>query len=65
MLEAANERMEKIAKVKGIDPDVTLLESRVNALRQEVDIDHAEIVTHGHILASLMASDEEEDERSE
>lgn len=65
MLEAAKDRLEKTANDRSIlDPTVTQLESRVNTLRQEVDVDHAEIVTHGHILARLMASDEEEGESS-
>lgn len=66
MLELANESLEKKILVFGVlDPKLTHLETQVGDLRRQFNIDHDEIVTHGHILEKLMEEDEEEEDSSE
>ncbi|EGG07532.1 uncharacterized protein MELLADRAFT_85646 [Melampsora larici-populina 98AG31] len=66
ILKTDQECLKKTANITStLHPQVTHLEIRVDTLRRKVDTDHEEIVTHGHILEKLMASDDEEDESSD
>lgn len=66
MLETANASLEKkIQVLELLHPKLTNLETQVGDLCRKVNINHEEIVTHGHILETLMEADEDEEDSSE
>ncbi|EGG05592.1 uncharacterized protein MELLADRAFT_87857 [Melampsora larici-populina 98AG31] len=63
MLETDNQSLKRTAQLTNtLKPKVTQLESQVDTMRRQVDIDHEEIATHSQILEKLMASDDDDDE---